>query len=350
MEDWLYPSTNRFAFLLLVAAGVGFFVASRAAADALRRNASGRAIQSAALGHWLVIACVCVFAVIAGAPGISLSVIFATSVACLSLLLGIVSLVAPMTAPPSAQGRTTWPFVLPAAMLALIAGLSGKITVTHASALIILGIVLAPVVWRRMRGAEEPEAGTPGSPGAPALVASDRLHRVVAAIQLAVALVLAGQAAWAAVHGAAQLHERSRLLRAPLVTSALIAPSLVLPILSSSSSLVHRGQSAHAITLYSLVVLLNLCVLLPVTALLWYAQPQLTHGIGQISELWTGGLNPPMVFPMLTWRLDAFVLVVLGVMLLPVSAGRWMLGRYEGIGLLIGYGMYLMLTVAMSLR
>jgi hypothetical protein len=53
---------------------------------------------------------------------------------------------------------------------------------------------------------------------------------------------------------------------------------------------------------------------------------------------------------MLAWRLDTVLLVALGIMMLPVSVGRWMLGRYEGMGLMIGYAMYLMLVVTMSVR
>lgn len=334
MEAWLDPGGLRFAFLLLLAAGAGFFFASRAAADALLHNPHGRPLQLA-IGHWMVIACVCFGAMFAGHPEIAICVIFATSVACLTLVMGIMAYVAPMTAPPG-EGRAAWPFVLPAALLALLAGLSGRITVIHAGAMLLLGITLMPLVLNR---ADQTFAPPPARPN----------HRVLNAVQLAVALVLAGLASWAAVRGAVQLSDQSRFFSTHLIASALIGPSLVIGVLSSSSVLAHRGQSAQAITFYADVVLLNLCLLLPAIALLWYVRPPILNGFTSLSGLWTS-LNPPVMYPLLVWRLDTLALVVLGVMLLPVSTGRWMLGRYEGIGLIIGYGMYLMLTVAMNVR
>lgn len=338
MEAWLDPGGSRFALLLLLSAGVGFFFASRAAADALFHNPHGQPIHLA-VGHWLSIACVCIFAILAGRTEIALCVILATSVACLTLVLGIMAYVAPMTAPPG-EGRALWPFVLPAAVLALVSGLSGKITVVHAGAMLLLGGVLVPLVTHR---SAEPRSTLPPN------AARGPAQRIASSAQLAVALVLAGLAAWAAVHGAQQLHGQSRVFNASLIASALIGPSLVIPILSSSSLMAHRGQSTQAITLYTQIVLLNLCLLLPMVALLWYIRPWLIGGMASYSDLATN-LNPPIIYPLLVWRLDTLVLVVLGVMLVPVWTGRWMLGRYEGIGLMIGYGMYLMLTVVMNVR
>ena len=51
-----------------------------------------------------------------------------------------------------------------------------------------------------------------------------------------------------------------------------------------------------------------------------------------------------------TWRVDSVVLVVLAFVLLPVSLGRWELGRWEGAGLILGYAMYLILEAAVTIR
>jgi len=57
-----------------------------------------------------------------------------------------------------------------------------------------------------------------------------------------------------------------------------------------------------------------------------------------------------MPFPLAAWRVDAVVLTVLGFILIPVSLGRWELGRWEGVGLIIGYAMYLILEAAVTVR
>ncbi|MEL7238063.1 MAG: hypothetical protein AAGK78_04310, partial [Planctomycetota bacterium] len=48
------------------------------------------------------------------------------------------------------------------------------------------------------------------------------------------------------------------------------------------------------------------------------------------------------------WRLDGLVLAVVGVLLLPVAAGRWRLSGFEGIGLLLLYAGYLVATTIVA--
>jgi hypothetical protein len=50
------------------------------------------------------------------------------------------------------------------------------------------------------------------------------------------------------------------------------------------------------------------------------------------------------------WRIDTVVLIVVGVLLLPVSIGKWRLGREEGMVLLAGYFFYLTTTLASGLE
>ena len=53
------------------------------------------------------------------------------------------------------------------------------------------------------------------------------------------------------------------------------------------------------------------------------------------------------VFPLVVWRIDAVVVTLLSIMLLPVAFGKWNLGRLEGLLLIGGYCVYLMsVTVA----
>jgi hypothetical protein len=55
-----------------------------------------------------------------GQPDIAVALTFATSVCCLSFVLGVLLYLSPMEELPAT--RRAWPFALPAALLALIAG------------------------------------------------------------------------------------------------------------------------------------------------------------------------------------------------------------------------------------
>lgn len=339
------PGSLKFPLFLLLAAAAGFFAASRAAVDALTHNPHPHPGRLA-IGHWIPITCVALLAVLFDRPGVALAIVFSTSIACLTLALGVSVYVTPMNAPPG-EGRGLWMFVLPASMLTLIAGLSGTITVIHAGALLILGGVLLPMAMHRSEyTGESIQASTP-------LIR----WRGLASVQLALAILLAGLGAWAAVTAAGHLEQKSRFFSATLIATGIIAPALVFPVLVTSGTLAQRnggggGQSTLALTLFVQIVLLNLCLLLPLVALVWYVRPVLFAIEPNVDSTYAAiaKINPPIIFPMLTWRLDNVLLTVLGVMLLPVSMGRWMLGRYEGMGLLIAYGMYLLLALVMSVR
>jgi hypothetical protein len=54
--------------------------------------------------------------------------------------------------------------------------------------------------------------------------------------------------------------------------------------------------------------------------------------------------------PLVTWRIDAVALVVVGLFLLPVATGLWKPGLFEGIALTFGYGAYLIATLWYGLR
>src|SRR4051812_34310041 len=99
-EPSLTPAT-----LLLVLGGVGLYIGSRAAADALsrrggRRLPAGRLPGRLAVGHWGPIALVALFAAFAGRPDIALGVVFGTTVAVLALGVGVVTYPAPPDALP----------------------------------------------------------------------------------------------------------------------------------------------------------------------------------------------------------------------------------------------------------
>src|SRR4051812_13932213 len=120
---------------VLLGAGL-LYAASRIGAEALAGRSPifpGRR----AVGHWLPIATIALCAVFTQRADLAVGVIFATSVASLSLVMGLLIYFSSMTAHPST--RRTWPFVLPATLLPLIAGFTGHLSWIHALMMLVLG-------------------------------------------------------------------------------------------------------------------------------------------------------------------------------------------------------------------
>src|SRR5689334_17842016 len=138
---------------IMALAGVALYAASRTAVGVLSGDAPGRAGWRA-VGHWLPVAATALLAAALGHPDVSVALAFGTSIASLAFVLGVLSYLAPMeNLPPT---RRAWPFVLPAALLPLIAGFSGQFAWVHALAMALLGFALL-AAWRDMapRGGDE---------------------------------------------------------------------------------------------------------------------------------------------------------------------------------------------------
>ena len=122
-----------------------------------------------------------------------------------------------------------------------------------------------------------------------------------------------------------------------------------MPIAQAGRAPALNGTSWLPMTANAGVVMLNLCVLLPLVALMPYAialKPAMHFS--RHRWIYLEGYAPqPMPFPLAVWRIDAVALIVLCTLLLPVGAGKWNLGRGEGAVLIAAYCVYLMaVTVA----
>jgi hypothetical protein len=186
------------ATALIALGGLALYVASRAAADALTGGDPRRA-GLRALGHCLPIAAVALLCLRPsmgrpgideagiGRPPVAVALAFSTSVACLTLVLGIVTYLAPLAGlPPS---RKAWPFVLPAALLALVAGFNGHLTWWHAGLLALLGAAVLNLWVGAHRDARHevfPDAPVPPSGNGP--------PAALRWLQLALAVALASSA------------------------------------------------------------------------------------------------------------------------------------------------------------
>jgi Ca2+/Na+ antiporter len=287
-------------------------------------------------------------------------VLFGTTVAAVSLALGIITyLTPPASLPPS---RRAWPFLLAASLLILIAGFGSHLTLTHAVMLAALGgAVLA--VWRGAAAEEDNvpvaqllsdlagphEADDSPPPQQPPV--RPRAESKLRLLQWALAAGLAAAAAKAVIDGATSVDGSSRLLRAAILAAGVISPLLLLPALATGTDLAQRGRSGEACGGLVGLALLNLCALLPLVIVLWYVQSAIPGG---------GGLRgfahrlvregEPLPLALSIWRIDVVVLVVVGFALLPAALGRWFIGRLESAGLILGYAAYLAATAAINVR
>jgi hypothetical protein len=304
------------------------------------------------VGHWLPIAVTAIIAVQLRRPEIAVALAFSTSVAALSFVLGVLTYIAPMSAPP--VSRRAWPFVLPAALLALVAGFSGEFTWVHALAMSVLGGAVYSA-WREAVARGEAEAVVDAVAAADAGPDQRRpVWMIGAELFLALALALLG--GWAAVTLASRAAATVPLVSTRLVTVAILTPLLSMPMLTSvAPDRAAAHTSSMASTLVALV-LLNLCGLLPLLTALWHlhAGASASNSVADASlshlVLSMTANAPPMPYPLATWRIDAVVMTVLGLAMVPVALGRWELGRWEAVGLVAGYALYLAISAAVSIK
>ncbi|MGD0542745.1 MAG: hypothetical protein ABSB33_14620, partial [Tepidisphaeraceae bacterium] len=161
VEHWDLLGWGR--WLLLIGA-VLLYVASRAGVDALSggRTSPGRR----AVGHWIPIAATALVAMVLQRADLAISIVFATSIGCLSLLVGSISILSPDSETPPAF-RRLWPFALPAALLVLLVGFTGQFTFQHALVLLIEGAAIL-LAWKELsvpaRPAERRQFRRPPAP------------------------------------------------------------------------------------------------------------------------------------------------------------------------------------------
>lgn len=303
------------AEILLVGGVVAQYVAARLSISALV-SGDGSTPGRLALGQWLPICATGIAAAIAGQQAMAVSLVFGSSVAALSLVLGMTLYVAPVHA--AAPQRRLWALVLPVAILLLLAGFRGMLTWYHAIMLLIMGAAFLGV-WVERRPEQSEFSDVPPVTQRPTAL-------------LIPGLALAALGAYAAVRGAGLTG--SRLLTPNLLGATILSPLLLLPALGTGTVLAQQGHTDRSITSLCGVVLLNLCLLLPVLILIQYATDR-------------GGVRMT-AFPLITWRVDSVLLVVLGFVLAGFSTGRWIPERMEAILLVIVYAAYLLAETILS--
>ena len=306
---------------LLIFAGVAVHYVGTTIALATLARSDAPSPGRRALAQWIPVLATAIAAAVLRQPEMAVALVFGSSVACLSLVLGMSTYVGPLQEfPPS---RRLWPLVLPAALFALLAGFRGTLNWFHAVLLLLMGAAFVSL-WLERSPSHPPGA-------ADASVAPSEGSSPVWGVLTALALTAV--AAWATLHGAVAVAEQSRLLSPQLLGSAVLGPFLLLPALGNASMLAQQGRGGEAVTSLVGTVLLNLCLLLPLVVLVTYA---VSHG--------------PTPYPLIIWRVDAVVLLIVAFALVPVAAGRWLPDRMESMLLVLVYAAYLVFETLSATR
>jgi hypothetical protein len=364
---------------LMVGAAVLLYVAGRAAADATAagRPASGGRL---AIGHWLPIAAVTVVAAFVGQPAVAIGIIFASAIGCLSLGLGTLAVVAPAPVVAPANAKRTWPLLIPAGLMAWVAGFHRDVRPTDAAALAVEALCVL-LVWSDRKSDPVPTE-PPAEP--PALVPG-WVPAWLRPVQLLLAVGVAIVGSYLAVQGLIWAAATNESATPGLLTATFLAPLAVLPILGTAADLARRGPAATTESASALmgVALLNACLGLPLALAAAVGRAWLKVRLAVDPNLlwgWHGwpawlGLTPadlattkpiaavtpgedgpwpafarlvssaPVPFPLAVWRVDLVVVVAVAVALIPVALGRWPLTRRQGVLLLAAFVAYLYVTL-----
>src|SRR3954470_12751621 len=128
---------NTGAPLLMAGAAVMLYASSRVAVEA-STSLEDPSPERSALGHWMPIAWVAIISACTGNFEIAVGVVLATCVAMLSLVLGLLTFLSTGETHP-ARGVRAWPFIVPLALLLLMAGFTASLSWIHAGMLAIVG-------------------------------------------------------------------------------------------------------------------------------------------------------------------------------------------------------------------
>jgi Ca2+/Na+ antiporter len=224
-------------------------------------------------------------------------------------------------------------------MVVLLAGFSAALSWWHALMLLGLGVAVLGV-WRR------PVESDVAIPMATAVES-----RPTGAWQLILSTALGAVGAWLAFKAATVTDQRTRVATGGLIALAVLSPLLALPVIGTTAAASHHGRTNSALAALVGIVLLNLLLLLPMVVLAYYART--------LTLAWRAGSRTaeslqdallPMPFPLAIWRVDTVLLLVLGLMLIPVSLGRWSLRKTEGLLLAMVYATYLIVSTWVAVK
>lgn len=340
--------------MFVIAALIVFYIAARLSTDALTIGGRMPTSLRVAVGHFIPIGCVAIWSALAGRDDVAVGVVFATAVGALSLNLGTAASSAETFGPLPRSSRA-WSFLLPASVMALMAGFSARLTAMHAILLLAQGVFVM-LVWSAQhervdegRLFADPKIPLPG----------------IRKAQLFGGILASLVAGWIGVNTANHISAETGIMSHGMIAAVVLSPLLLLPMIGTSSKLAQEGHVQEAIEGSVALALMNLCLLIPACVAAWFARPVVAPVIARIidptineyASTTQAATAPaaevvvsPMYYPLVVWRLDTVVLIVLSLLLLPVALGRWTIGRREGILLVLGYAVYLVFSIRLGAR
>ena len=323
--------------LLIVGASIAFYVASRSAVSAL--SGGGVSAGRLAVGHAIPVAAVAFYAVWANRPEIGVGVVFATAVAAMSLVAGSVLIVT--TEPVRGPIQRAAAFLLPTALLLMMTGFRGQFTPFHAVVMLLEGAVILGA-W------QDGESGEPRLPRS-----GERI--VVSGVEGILAVALAVIGGWLAVRGIDVSGRNRPAASSGLLSTTLLGPLLVLPMIGTGSELAQRGRANTAVSALAGFSLLCACAILPSMVAVAAVRNRVHYPtvagttrptIGEVIHHWMHPMSAATVpLPIPVWRVDTVLLIALGLGVLPVAFGRWTPDKRMGGVLLGGYVMYLVFSL-----
>lgn len=341
---------------LLAAAALCGCLASWGLSHALRVGGRQSVGPAAAMVDWLPVALCVLVAMLLGEPTVAVTLIYATSLAAVTVVLGGALLFTPHAEDaaamrPSAVSSSMLSLGLPMLLVVWLIGFSGNVTPASALALLIAAIATLDA-WAHDKA--DPAAGTTADHTAD----SSRLFRIIEAVA-AVALGLVG--AWVAVEFTEHAADPLLRISPELLVVMPLGPLLLLPLFSRAAANARHGRADSSVALSLGVVVLNMGILLPLTAVARYLVPPVLAAVEPAAAtspstsatvVAAAEFGPHMSLlgiPLLLWRLDNMLLVLVALAIFGIRLGYYRPQRRMGMALLLLYAGYFMMTIVMRL-
>jgi Ca2+/Na+ antiporter len=328
---------NNIPLLLLIGAVASWYVAVRVLVDVFAWRVGHSLTRSLCSAVPLIV--LVIIAMIRRDQAMAVSVIFASSVAALSLVLGAV-LLSSSTHTIVESHQREWSFVLPTALILMLMGLKSQFSLVHALILIAEAIVLA-MLWTDPRRVHPVSTHVELSRNSTSPSWAN-WFRVILCLGLCVVGGLLASTAAGAVSA------QWRLPGNAFISAVLIGPAMMLPLVGMGTQMAHEHRQGEVISTLVGLVLINLLLVLPGVIIASLAighdlattQPAISAD-AFVRDLLT---RPLLTFPHTAWRVDTMMILILSLFLVPFSLNRWLPARLEGFALIVAYVCYLMMS------
>jgi cation:H+ antiporter len=337
----VFSGSGQAGTMLLLGAAVLIYAVARSAVDLL--NANMTSPGRLAIAHAVPLAAVAWTAAAMGQAELLLAVVMGTSLASLSVVIGVA-----LTGPSSLQlpsSAKAWQFLLPVALLLLMMGFSAHLGLQEAAMLGLMGAAAAGV-WNS-------DDTLPSAAKLPVDIGPQTTRDRLRPAQAALTLLLAGLAGWLAVRGSVDLATTRRGLSPGVIGLTLLSAMLILPHIGIATLLGQTRRVGIAAGAQIGTAFIALTFVLPIAIVIWHARGLVRSGVlerSQLADMFEGIESAPLPFPVGFWRIEGALLIAASLPLVPVAIGRWRPARAEGAALIFAYIVYLLIVTKAANR